>query len=189
MSLNFVAQQRVVGMLESQRATGRSSREVEDIASQAGWHWIPGGRVNVSIGTLINMIVLSTTMTNLVEPQTMTSRLPGLRVEALLKLGEDLSNWSFDGPSENESKFFATLYGMSNVIRPRIASLLGCGGTGTIRQLRFYSQSDIECLSPEQYANGHSGRLPRFIIDAHDLADQVRAACGTPLFIAKASSA
>lgn len=140
--------------------------------------------MTVSVGTAVNMLVLSTAMNHNVEFQAMAAHLPGLRNEALLKLGEDTSNWSFDGTYEAGQKFWPMLWGDRATVQPRIAPLLGIFSAATTRQLRFFSPSDVECLSPAQFEQGASIRTPRFSIDAHVLATQVQRACGRPLFSA-----
>ena len=186
MKTKLSAQQSLLGMSECQELCIKSSSGIEELASQSGWRGMPGERVNVTVGTALNMLVLSTGMSHNVELQAMAPWLPGLRNEALLKLGEDTSNWSFDGTREQEKDFWPILYGSSDTIRPRIAPLLGCNSNVTTRQLRFFSQNDVERLSNSEFDLGYHGRTPRFTIDAHALAHSVRAACGGPLFIAKA---
>ena len=145
--------------------------------------------MSVSVGTSLAMLVLSIGMNHAVEPQSMANHLPGLRNEALLKLGEDTSNWFFDGNHEAERQFWPMLYGVRDAVRPRIAPLLGSSPSVTTRELRFFSPSDVERLSHSQVELGHSGRAPRFSIDAHDLAARVRGVCGSPLFTAKVVAA
>lgn len=116
------------------------------------------------------------------------SWLARLRNEALLKLGGVFSNWSVDGPITLEQQFFPMLYGTSDVVRPRLARLLGCYVDATARRVRYHSQADVECLSNTQVELGlYDDRTPRFTLDAHELAGRVQATCGTPLFTAKAA--
>lgn len=185
MDIKFVAQQKTLGLSECERLCSTWSRDVEALASRSGWSGLPGDRVNVPVGVAINMLVWSTALNHGVEA--MGPWLPGLRNEALLKLGEDDSSWSFNGTSEEKMQFFPILYGYRDAVRPRIAPMLNCCLNTTTRQLRFHSQSDVECLSNSQFEQGHSGRTPRFTIDAHALAEKVRATCGTPLFTVTAT--
>src|SRR5947209_15379033 len=129
MEMKFVAQQRVLGLSECERLCGgRRSIELEELASRAGWCGVPGtgNRISVAVGTALNMLVLSIAKQQGVELQAMAVSLPGLREAALLELGTDISNWSFDGPYEAEQKFWPILYGSADAVRPRIAPLLGC---------------------------------------------------------------
>jgi hypothetical protein len=186
MSIKFVVQQKLLGLSDSQRLCDTWSRDIEALASRSGWRGLPTEPINVPVGTAINMLVWSIAMSHGVEA--IAEWLPGLRNEALLKLGEDTSNWSFDGASEAQQQFLPMLYGSRDAVRSQIAPLLGCCATVTTRQLRFHSQSDVECLSNSQFEQGHSGRTPRFTIDAHALADKMRVTCGAPLFTAKAAN-
>jgi hypothetical protein len=188
MNFKFVAQQRVLGLSECERLCRRSSRDIQELALRSGWHGLPGSRIDVSVGTALNMLVLSIAMSHGVELHAMATSLPGLREEALLKLGTDVSNWSFDGSSEAQKQFWTILYGSQDAVRPRIASLLGCYDNSTTRLLRFFSPKDFERLTAFQFDQGCSPRTPRFAIDAHDLASQVRKTCGAPLFSAKAAN-
>lgn len=188
MDIEIPARQRMLGLSEAQLLCRVSSREIGDLASRSGSHGMPGEPVSVSIATALNMLVMSIASSNGVEWQTMSQYLPRLRAEALLELGENLSNWSFDGTSKQELDFNSMLYGSSDAIRPTIARLLACDMMGTTRQLRFYSQNEVECLSPREYEQRSHDRLPRFTIDAHDMARRVRAACVGTLFTAKAKS-
>jgi hypothetical protein len=185
MEIKFCAQQSSLGMSDCQTLCVKSSRDIEELASRSGWPGLPGQQVNVTVGTALNMLVLSTATSHSVEWQAMGPWLPGLRNEALLKLGEDFSNWTFDGTSEQHKAFWPTFYGSSDTVRPGIARLLGCDLKMTTRELHFFSQNDVECLSNSEFDLGYYLRAPRFTIDAHALAARVRAACGGPLFTAK----
>ena len=129
------------------------------------------------------MLILSIAMNYGVELSAMVPWLPGLRTEALLKLGEEISNWSFHGPAETENEFWTLLYGSRESIRPRVGSLLRCSGDPTTRLLRYHSQVDVECLSETQMYQGQRDRAPLFYVDAHELAGLVQTTCGAPLFI------
>lgn len=183
MNIMLSAQHKVLGVSECQRLCGRSSTEIDDLAFQGGFRSMPGEPLSVPIGSAINMLVISTMKDYGV--QALSAWLPGLRNEALLKLGENISNWSFE-TAEAQKRVLPTLYGNRDAVRPPIASLLGCYLDTTTRQFRFHSQSDVECLSNSQLEQGHSGRTPRFTIDAHDLAERVQTTCSGPLFTVKA---
>jgi hypothetical protein len=186
METKFSVQQRLLGISECERLCARSSREVEELAHLSGCGSRPGQSLSVSVGAALNMLVLSISKSSGVEAQAMTAWLPGLRNEALLNLGEDISNWSFHGSGDEEKAFWPTLYASRDAVRPHVARLLNCSTNGTIRQFYFYSQNDVVCYpNSRPDLGGHDGP-PRFVIDAHSLAEKVRANCGAPLFHAKA---
>src|SRR5262249_15124515 len=122
-----------------------------------------------------------------VEARAAAPWLPGLRNEAVLKLGEDISNWSFDGPSAAEQQFWPILYGSRDDVRHRIADMLGCCLAVTTRELRFYSPSDISYVSNNEFERGIDRRTPRFSIDAHEMADRIKNTCNGSLFLARSS--
>lgn len=188
MQANFSSQQNMLSLPECERLCARSSREIAELAHRAGWCGLPGARLNVSVGTALDMLALSIGMNHGVELQWIAHHVAGLRNEALLTLGEDTSNWFFDGTNEAERQFFPMLYGVRDTVRPRVATLLGISSSATTRQLRFFSSGDVERLSLAQFEQGDSGRAPRFSIDAHDLAGEVRSVCGSPLFTAKVAA-
>ena len=130
------------------------------------------------------MLILSISEQNGVEAGAMSPHLPGLRNEALLHLGETISNWTWSGPSATEQQFWDQLYGPASKVRPRIAPLLGCCVHTTTRKLRFHSPSDVERISSAQIYQASDGRTPRFVIDAHELASRVSAVRSGPLFVA-----
>lgn len=189
MEMKFVAHQRVLGLSECERLCGQRSIELEELASRAGWCGVPGAgnRVSVAVGTALNMLVLSIAKRHGVELPAMAGSLPGLREAALLELGADIANWSFDGPYESEQQFWPILYGSRDVVRPRIAPLLGCYSNSTTRELRFFTPSDVERVTDDGFEQRTSNRTPRFTIVAHSLAQQIRATCGSPLFTAKSA--
>jgi hypothetical protein len=184
MEMKFVAQQRMLGLSECERLCGWRSIELEELASRAGWCRVPGSGnpISVPVGTALNMSVLSVAKNHGVELQAMAAWLPGLREAALLELGTDISNWSFKGPYEAEQQFWPILYGSGEVVRPRIASLLGCYSNSTTRDLLFFSPSDVERVTDDWSRQHLSDRTPRFAISAHRLAQQIKATCGSPLF-------
>ena len=184
MEFKFNAQHRLLGLSECERLCGTGSREIEGLAQRAGWRGAPGERVNVSVGTALNMSVLSIVMKQGIELQSMAAWLPGLREGALLELGMNTSNWLFEGSEEAGKTFWPMLWGNRDVVRPRIAPLLGCYSTLTTHQLRFFSPSDVECLTSTRADNGQSGRTPRFTIYAHAIAEHLQVTCGSPLFTA-----
>ena len=173
-------------MSDCERLCARPSREIQELANLSGCRILPGARLSVSVGSAINMLVLSIARASGVEPQAMTTWLPGLRNEALLNLGEDISNWSFEGTSEADYQFWPTLYGTRDAVRPRVARLLGCSTNGTISQLYFYTQNNVVCLPSSSFDTVNHDGPPRFTIFARNLANEMRATCGGPLFIAKA---
>jgi len=172
-----------------ERLCGTSSGEIEKLASLSGWRGLPGEPRQVLVGTVINMTVLSIGKYHGIELNSMGAWLPGLRNEALLQLAMDTDNWSFEGSSEAQKDFWPMFYGVPDTVRPKVAPLLRCCLQTTTRQLRFYSQRDVEYLSGGQVEQGlDSGQLPLFTIDAHDVARRVLDTSGAPLFYAKALS-
>ena len=185
MIVRFSAEQKMLGLSECQRLCSRNSREINDLAQRAGARIMPTAPFRVSVGTALNMLVLSAASNHGVELPTMAVHLPGLRCEALFNLGENYANWSFAGPYDAEQQFWPMLYGGRDTIRPRIAPLLEIPAGVTTRQLRYHSQSDVERLSPTQFEEELATRSSRFSIDAHTLAAQVRSICEGSLFTAK----
>lgn len=182
MTMNYVVQQKTLGLSECERLCGTGSRNTEDLAFRSGLLTMPGGAMRASVSVGINMLVHAIGAAQGLEPHAVNSWLPGLRNEALLTLGQETDNWWFDGTAADSREFFASLYGRPEDIRPRIARLLQCCLATTTRQLRFHTGSDIEFLSPSQFELGNDGRVPRFSIDAHDLAHRIQAVCGRQLF-------
>ena len=185
--VDFSVQQKVLGLSECERLTGRWSMDVEVLDSQCGGHErrLPGQPIELPLPYALNMLILSEAMKHSVEPGSMAQWLPGLRTEALLKLGEQISSWFYAGPPGKEQQFWSRLYGEREGIRPEIARLLKCSGTLPTRRLRFHSLTDVERLSNEEIQNERRNRTPLFILDAHDLADKMRAVCGARLFTVK----
>lgn len=188
MEFKFTAQHRVLGLSECERLCGRTSREIEALASQGGWSGGPGERVSVSLGVALNMLVLSAAKGHGIELQAMAAWLPGLRDGALLHLGIHTSNWAFDGPAEAEKQFWPVLYGAPDAVRPRIARLLGCYSDSPTAVLRFFSPGDVERVPACGSAQGASSRTPRFTFNARALAEQVQRSLGYPLFTAKVAN-
>ena len=189
MSTKFFAKQKTLYLSDCERLCAAGSREVGQLASSGGWGGMPWERLEVPVGIAINMLVLSIGASHGVELGSMGSWLPGLRSETLLKLGENISNWAFEGTSSAEQDFLPMLYGDRDTVRPRIAPLLGVSSGVTTRQIRYFSQSDVERLSPAQFEQGQTSRTPLFSIDAHALASQVQSVCGSPLFTANVAPA
>lgn len=185
MPTEYCAQHRHLSLSECERLCAKHSRDVEILASLSGLHALPTQSLSVPIGNAINMLVLSICSDAGVEPRSMSAYLPGLRNEALLHLGEDLYNWSWNGPDADRQTFFNQLYGQSDAVRAHIAPLLHCCRNTTTRRLLFYSQSDVKCLTNKQLWSAQDPRTPIFTIDAHDLAQRVRAVCSGALFTAK----
>lgn len=185
MEMKFVAQQRELGLSECERLCSRPSREIEQLASQAGWCGMSGQRLSVSLGRALNMLVLSIARSHGIAPESMADWLPGLRDQALLHLGVNTSNWSFQGASEEERQFWPVLYGTADAVRARIAPLLGCYTHSTTTELRVFSPSDVERVTYDGLEQRISNRTPRFTIFAQSLAQQIQATCGSPLFTAK----
>jgi hypothetical protein len=188
MEVKFAVQQRELGLSECERLCCRPSRDIEELASRAGWRGLSGQLLSVSLGTALNMLVLSIASSHGIAPESMAAWLPGLRDEALLHLGVNTSNWSFEGAYEEEKQFWPILYGTPDAIRPRIAPLLGCYSHSTTSVLRVFSPTDVERVSSCGSQRGASDRTPRFTIVAHALAEQMKGTLGSPLFTAKVAS-
>ena len=187
MEMKFLAQQRLLGLSECERLCGLQSIQLEELASRAGWCGVPGmgNRLSVPVGRALSMLVLSIAKRHGVELQAMAGSLPGLREAALLELGADISNWSFDGPYEAEQQFWPILYGSREAVRPRIAPLLGCYSSSLTWELRFFSPSDVERITDDWSQQRRSDRTPRFTIFAQNLAQEIQVTCGSPLFTAR----
>lgn len=185
MEFKFTAQHRILGLSECERLCGRGSREIEDLASRSGWYGKPGEPLNLTVGTALNMLVLSITKNYGVELQAMTTSLPGLRDGALLELGTEIPNWSFEGTPEAERQFWPILYGSRDTVRSRIAPLLGCYSHSPTSELRFFSPSDIECFPTSRSEQSAASRTPRFTIDASAVASHFKAVVGSPVFTAR----
>ena len=186
MIVNFVARQKMLGLTACQQLSGLGSHEVEDLIFLGGGRALTGTPLKVSIAAALDMLVRSTAVSFGIEVQAVTSWLPGLRSEALLQLGQDISNWTFEGAEEAGQQFWPMFYGGRDAVRTRIEGLLGCWSRDAKRELRFYSQNDVQFLSNAQCGQGHDDRVPRFIIDAHALANRVQSTCASPLFTASA---
>jgi len=144
-------------------------------------------RLSIPIATAINMLVLSNAADHSIELQSMAAHLPGLRNEALLKLAENTSNWDFAGTSEADHQFWPMLYGDSSALRSRVAPLLGASTGEVVWQLRYFSPSNVERISPNSYSGTSSG-TPRFIVDAHSIAAQVRSVTDGAMFTARVAA-
>ncbi len=184
MTIMYAARQKTLSLSECEGLCVRHSRDVELLVSRSGHRAMPGQALRVPVQNALNMLILSISEQFGVESGVMSPHLPGLRNEALLHLGENISNWTWSGPSANEQQFWDQLYGQASEVRPRIASLLRCCENTTTRKLRFHSPSDVERISPAQIWQASDGRTPHFVIDAHELASRVCAACSGPLFVA-----
>jgi len=187
MGSTYSVQQTILGLSDCERLCSRPSGEIQELAYRAGGG-SPLGQVSVSVGTALNMMILSIGRGHGVEWATMGAWLPGLRNEALLTLGQDTSSWSFHGTPEEAKGFWSLLYGNRDAVHCRIDRLLRCSSVGTTRQLRFYSGSDVEHISNARVELGGNFRTPQFTIDAHSLADCMKAVCPGTLFTAEAAS-
>jgi hypothetical protein len=132
-------------------------------------------------------MVLSNVHDNQLSSSAIFSELPGLRGEATITLGQHFSSWYFKGDEADERAFWPKLCDYPDVIRPRIGALLRVPSTPLARQVRFFSQTDIERISPTQLGNARSERVPRYSIDSHDLADRVKSIILSPLFIVRST--
>lgn len=187
MEFKFSAKQKVLGLSDCERLCARPSGEILDLAHRAG-ACSSSGSLTAPLGGAINMMILATGRSYGVEWSTIATWLPRLRNEALLKLAEEPSNWTFVGSREADKEFWPMVYGVSEANRRGVDRLLGCSSADVARQLRFHSESDVEFLSNSQVGLGGSGRAPRFAIDAHDFASRIRVVCKDPLFFAQATS-
>ncbi|GAA5056368.1 hypothetical protein GCM10023208_21020 [Erythrobacter westpacificensis] len=185
MPTEYCAQHRHLSLSECERLCTKHSRDVEILANLSGLCVLPNQSLSVPIGNAINMLVLSISRDAGAEPRSMSAYLPGLRNEALLHLGEEIDNWSWNGPDADRQTFFNRFYGQSDAVRAHIAPLLRCCRNTATRRLLFYSQSDVKCLTNDQIWSAQDRRTPIFTIDAHDLAQRVRAVCNGALFTAK----
>lgn len=105
MGSEYSARQRELSISECERLCTRPSRDVDDLAFNAGWRGLPGAPMSVPVGITLNMLILSEASRSGVESRAASDWLPRLRNGAMLKLGEDTTNWKFEGPAELERNF------------------------------------------------------------------------------------
>ena len=125
MSSDFSARQTSVNSSQLERLIGRPSSVVAEFASLVGWQGSPGHLANLDISGAINVLTLSIATHHGVEAQVMRPWLSRLRIEVLIRLASDLSNWVYQGPAEDEMAFNTKLYGNDIKVRTEAARLLG----------------------------------------------------------------
>ncbi len=183
----YRVRQRAFGMNDLQRLTSSSERDIRRFASLVGCHSLDSDYISLPLGRVLDIMVLVTVHDNQLNSSAIFSELPGLRGEATITLGQHFSSWYFEGDEADERAFWPTLWDYPDVIRPRIGALLRVPSTPLARQVRFFSQTDIERLSPTQFGRAGSERVPRCSIDSHDLAARVKSISPNPLFIVQST--
>lgn len=179
-----------LSLSDCERLCSTWSRDVYDLASLGGHTALPNEPFSVPIDTAVNMLVHSKVKAAGMTPGTASQFLPHLRNEVLLSLGSDLSNWRYAG-SEQEGRIFnANFYCSPDVIRQRIAPHLRCCEHTTAQRVIVYSQANVELIKRIGDPTRDTDLNPLLVLDAGDLAQQLRQICQGPLFTArqKASS-
>ena len=185
MPSNYSARQRLLSMSECQRLCGgRSSSYVEELARWSGVSVLMGQTFAVDVGRALHMVAIAEASDAGFEYATLSRYLPGLRQGALMKLGLSYDTWFVDGDAKQQSDFFYELRGGGESAKAFVASVLGCCRADVRRELRIYSQDDVEFLTDAEALGGRNGRTPRLVLDAHRLADRVQAVSGSRLFTA-----
>ena len=183
MQLDIVAQQRMLTFSELERLCLRWSPDIRRLANLCGHNVLPEHLPSLDLATAINMLIHLRGQEVGFEPGVMRSWLPLLRNETLLRFAEDLSNWACPEPSEEWQSYVPRFYGVRGKTRPQIARLLpGCCIATTAWKIRFFSSNDVETLKDESASWPTQGRTPLLVIDADDLAQQIKRVCGGPLF-------
>lgn len=184
MQIDIVAQQRMLSFSELERLCQRRSNEVQRLANLCGQNILSGQMPSLDLSTAINMLIHLKGQEAGFEPSVVGRWLPSLRNETLLRLAEDLdNNWDCPDPFEEWQSFVPSLYGLRENIRPHIARLLpGCCIATTAWKVRFFSSTDVETLKDENANWPHHDRAPRLMVNADDLAQQIKRVCTGPLF-------
>lgn len=180
--MDFSASQKTFGISPLQRLIGKNSQDAERFASYAGWSGLSGQMLTMDVSGAINMLIHSIAADFNVERSVVGSWLPGLRTGALLALGRNVDNWTFNGSTSEQSRFTAGFFGDQDKATEYVARLLGVYAGNAKRQMRFHSATDVELLSDAEYYAGYSNRNPRFVIDSQVIASRI-AGMGTPLFV------
>lgn len=184
MSAAYSVEQTRLGASDCERLCRKPLRELELLAHRAGWTPISSPHLSVTVATALNMLALSDAADRGIELKFMGDHLPGLRNEGLLNLSGIIENWSFVGSQDSEKEFWPLFYGDTEIVRSRVCRLVGASTVNLIWQLRYHSPSDIERISPYE-GSVPSGRIPRLIINAHNLAARVSSVVTGPLFTAR----
>ncbi len=183
MHLGIVAQQRVLSFSELERLCQRRSLDIQRLANLCGHNILSGHAPSLDLSTGINMLIHLKGQEAGFEPGGMRRWLPSLRSETLLRLAEDLDNWACPEPSEEWQSFVPLLYGARENTRPHIVRLLpGCCIETAAWKVRFFSSTDVETLKDENASWPSHNRAPVLMINADDLAQQIKRVCHGPLF-------
>lgn len=183
MHVKYNVRQKSLSMTECQRLCSRSSSYVEDLARWSGVALLlPGQPFQADVGRALNMIAIAEAAAGGFEYSTMSRFVPGLREEALIKLGLRHENWFVEGDEKQQSDFYYELRGGGESAVAFVASVLRCCRVTARRELRFHSQSDVDFLTGAEVLAGRGRRNPRLVLDAHRFADRVQAICGSPMF-------
>lgn len=183
MQIDFVVQQRLLNSSELERLCQRRSIDIQRLANLSGANVLTGHAPSLDLGTGINMLIHLKGEEAGFEPNVMRRWLPALRSETLLRLAEDLNNWACPEPSEEWQSYIPRFYGTRESTRPHIARLLpGCCIATAAWKVRFFSSTNVETLKDESASWSTQGLAPHLVIDADDLAQQIKRVCIGPLF-------
>lgn len=183
MQLSIVAQPRVWGLSELEHLCECSSLDVQRLAFDCGQITLLGHATSLDLSTAINMLIQQKGQRVGFEPFAMRAWLPPLRNETLFRLAEELDNWTCPEPSEEWQSYVPHFWGEREKTRPHIARLLpGCCIATTAWKVKFFSAANVETLKDENASWSTQGLAPRLVIDADDLARQIKRVCSGPLF-------
>lgn len=183
MQLSIVAQPRMLGMSELEHLCDCSSLDVQRLAFDCGQTTLFGHAPSLDLGTAINMLIQRKGQRSGFEPYAMRAWLPPLRNEAMFRLAENLDNWTCPEPSQEWHDYIPNFWGERERTRPHIARLLpNCCIATTAWKVRFFSAANVETLKDENESWPAQSLAPRLVIDADDLARQIKRVCAGPLF-------
>lgn len=184
--MKFTIKFRTLGMSELERLCERSSGDINRVMSATGLGSSYNPSVSVPVGRALQVCCLTLAPRYGIEVTKLMPFVSQLSSEALLKLGEDIDNWILNDP-DNNRRFWEIFYGDSARTRSFIAGPLGCQLESASRWLRFHDDTGINLSTTPR--NDQERVTPRFVIDAHNLAERVTLVCGSPLFTARVASA
>jgi hypothetical protein len=174
-----------LSLSDCERLCSTWSRDVYELASLGGHTALPNEPFSVPIDRAVNMLVHFKVKTAGLAPSTASQFLPHVRNEVLLSLGSDLSNWRYAGAEQQGRIFNANFYCNPDVIRHRVAPLLRCCEHTTAQRVIVYSQINVELIKRIGDPIRDANLNPLLVLDAGDLAQQVRQVCHGPLFTAR----
>lgn len=190
MQFDIVAQQRMLSFSELERLCQRRSLDVQRLANLCGHNILSDQMPSLDLSTGINMLIHLKGKETGFEPGVVARWLPTLRSETLLRLAEDHDNWDCAEPFEDWQSFMLLLCGTRENVRPHIVRLLpGCCIATAAWKVRFFSSTDVETLKDENASWPSHDRAPLLMINADDLAQQIKRVCTGPLFFVRKKGA